>query len=201
MPETVPNHHAHHPGFHGATGLLAGLSFTVGRGPAARLAAERTGVGPGDHVVDIGCGPGTAVREARRRGATAVGVDPAPVMLRLGRLLTTGAGITWASGTAEALPLEDSTATVAWSLATVHHWQDVAQGLAEVVRVLRPGGRFLVAERRTRAGARGIASHGWTDDQAEAFAAACRTAGLVDVAVATERPRRTTILVGTARRP
>ena len=193
----VPNHHADFPGFRGLPGLVAALTFTVGRGPTARLAADLAGVGPGDQVVDIGCGPGTAVREARRRGAAATGVDPADVMLRVGRLLSRS-DITWAVGSAEDLPLPESAATVVWSLATVHHWRDVDAGLAEVRRVLEPGGRFLVTERRTSAGARGHASHGWTDDQAAAFADACRVAGLADVAVRTEQPGGTATLVVTA---
>jgi ubiquinone/menaquinone biosynthesis C-methylase UbiE len=197
MTQPVPNHHADHHGFRGVPGLLAALSFTVGRGASARLAADTTGVGPDDRVVDIGCGPGTAVREARRRGATATGVDPATVMLRVGRLLSP-AGITWAVGSAESLPLPDRAATVVWSLATVHHWRDVDAGLAEVRRVLEPGGRFLVTERRTRAGARGLGSHGWTDPQADAFADACRAAGLADVTVQTARPGGTVTLVVTA---
>jgi ubiquinone/menaquinone biosynthesis C-methylase UbiE len=200
MSAPAPNHHADYPGFRGLPGLLAALVFTVGRGPVARLAADRTEVGAGDHVVDVGSGPGTAVREARRRGATATAVDPAAVMLRVGRLLSPAAGITWARGSAEALPVPDGGATVVWSLATVHHWRDLDRGLAEVHRVLRPGGRFLVTERRVPPGARGHGSHGWIDDQAEAFAAACRTVGLADVTVSTSRPGDTTILVVTARR-
>jgi ubiquinone/menaquinone biosynthesis C-methylase UbiE len=197
----VPNHHAHHPGFRGVPGFTAALCFTVGRGAAARLAADRTGVHLGDHVVDIGCGPGTAVREARRRGATATGVDPAAVMLRVARRLSRGSGTSWLLGAAEDLPLDDGVATVAWSLATVHHWQDVAQGLAEVRRVLQTDGRFLVAERRTTPDARGLRSHGWTEAQAEAFGAACTAAGFADVDVDAARAGRTATLVVTARRP
>lgn len=197
----APNHHAGHHGFRGLPGLVAALGFAVGRGDAARLAADLAAVGPGDRVVDIGCGSGTAVREARRRGATATGMDPAPVMLRVARVLSRRRGITWAPGAAEAIPLPDAAASVAWSLATVHHWHDVGQGLAEVRRVLEPGGRFLAAERRTVPGATGLGSHGWTDDQAESFATACRDAGLGDVVVQTRTAGRTSTLVVTARRP
>jgi hypothetical protein len=49
--------------------------------------------------------------------------------------------------------------------------------------VLRPGGRFLAIERRTQPGADGLASHGWTDAQADAFADLCRGAGFADVRV------------------
>src|SRR3712207_2751108 len=91
----VPNHHADHPGFAGVTGLLMGLTMVPGRGTLARLAADLVAVAPGDHVVDVGCGPGAIAREAARRGARVTGVDPAEVMLGLARRLTRkGAPIT-----------------------------------------------------------------------------------------------------------
>lgn len=176
------NHHADYPGFAGITGFLAGLTMIVGRGHVARLAADLTNVSREDHVVDVGCGPGTAAREAARRGARVTGVDPALVMLRLAWLLThRRANITWLPGVAENLPLAEGSATVLWSIATVHHWSDVGEGLAQARRVLAPGGRLLAIERRVWAGATGLASHGWTDDQAAAFAAQCRAAGFTEV--------------------
>jgi ubiquinone/menaquinone biosynthesis C-methylase UbiE len=160
---TAVNHHAEHPGFAGITGLLAGLTMIPGRGVVARLAADLTSVSASDHVLDVGCGPGTAVREAARRGARATGIDPAPVMLWLAEALTRKhSGITWAEGTAEDLRQPGASATVLWCVATVHHWKDVGAGLVEARRVLTPGGRLLAIERRVRPGATGLASHGWT---------------------------------------
>jgi ubiquinone/menaquinone biosynthesis C-methylase UbiE len=196
----APNHHADHPGFSGVTGALTGLAFAFGRGRAANRIADLAEVSPGDRVVDIGCGPGNAVKAAARRGAFAVGVDPAPVMLRLARLLVRERNVAWHQGTAEALPLPDEGATVVWSVATIHHWQDVDQGLREVHRVLEPGGRFLGVERRSAPGATGIASHGWTDEQAEAFAEACRATGFVDVTVESQQGDRGRELVVRATR-
>jgi ubiquinone/menaquinone biosynthesis C-methylase UbiE len=181
---TAVNHHADHPGFAGLTGLLAGLIMIPGRGPIARLAADLASVSATDRVIDVGCGPGTAVREAARRGARVIGVDPAPVMLRLAEVLTRQqAGITWAEGAAEDLRQPDSSATVLWCVATVHHWKNVGVGLAEARRVLAPRGRLLAIERRVRPGATGLASHGWTEQQAQSFAAQCRAAGFGDVRV------------------
>ena len=54
-----------------------------GRGAVGRFAADLTVGLAVDQVVDLGCGPGVAAREAARRGARVTGVDPAPVMLRL----------------------------------------------------------------------------------------------------------------------
>jgi ubiquinone/menaquinone biosynthesis C-methylase UbiE len=194
-----PNHHAHHPGFSGIGGALAAIGFTVGRGATAALAVELTGAGPGDDVVDIGCGPGVAVRRAAARGAaSAVGVDPAAVMLRVARAVTRGSRrrrvVRYLDGTAEALPLPDGAASVAWSLATVHHWHDLDAGLDEVRRVLRPQGRFLAVERRAAPGATGLASHGWTDEQAHLFAERCRTAGFAGVVVDRHHPGRGHVL-------
>lgn len=186
-----PNHHADYPGFSGVFGLVAGLSMVIGRGGVARMAADLADVTAADRVVDIGCGPGAAVREAARRGAEVCGVDPAHVMLRLARLLTKGdSRITWLDGVAEALPLPDATATVVWSISTVHHWPDLEGGLAESRRVLAPGGRFLAIERRREPGTTGLASHGWTDEQAQSFAEYCRAAGFVDSRVGVQRVGR-----------
>ncbi len=181
-PSHAPNHHAHHPGFSGVGGLLAGLTMTVGRRGDAQLAVQLTGVRAGDHLVDVGCGPGTAARFAAGLGVHVTGVDPARVMLRLARRLTgSGVGITYVEGAAESLPVPDGNATVVWTIASVHHWADLAAGLAEVRRVLAPGGRFLAVERHTRPGATGHASHGWTDEQGATFADLCRAQGFDEV--------------------
>jgi ubiquinone/menaquinone biosynthesis C-methylase UbiE len=183
-PTPAVNHHADHAGFAGMTGLVVGLGMLViGRGNA-RLAVDVASVSDADRVVDIGCGPGGAARAAAQRGATVVGVDPAPMMLRLAGAVTRGqSNITWSQGTAEALPLADGWATLAWSLRTVHHWKDVTAGLAEVRRVLAPAGRFLVMERRVQPGATGLASHGWTEQQVESFQAQCRATGFDEVRI------------------
>jgi ubiquinone/menaquinone biosynthesis C-methylase UbiE len=183
-PVQAVNHHADYRGFSGVPGLLASLLFLAMGRTNARLAVDIVSVSAADHVVDIGCGPGVAVRAAARCGARATGIDPAPVMLRVARAVTRGRdGIVWAEGAAEGLPVPTGSATVVWSLATVHHWKDVTKGLAEAHRVLAPGGRVLAIERQVAPDAIGIASHGWTEQQAESFAAQCRTAGFDDVHV------------------
>src|SRR5215471_2096907 len=114
----APNHHKDHPGFAGLGGVVAALAMATRHGDDGRLAATLTGVGPLDTVVDVGCGPGGGVRKAAGRGATAIGIDPAAVMLRVARVLSTGRPrIRYLEGKAEALPLDDGTATVLWSIA------------------------------------------------------------------------------------
>lgn len=195
---SAPNHHAHYPGFAGPAGFLAGASMVLGGEGNARLAERLSELTASDAVADIGCGPGTAARRAARLGASVVGIDPAPVMLRLARLLTRRSthAVRYAKGSAEALPLPDSSVSVAWSIASVHHWADLDSALQEVRRVLKPGGRLVAIERLTRPGAKGLASHGWTPGQASAFADRCLAHGFAEAGVDRHGGgRRTTVSV------
>ena len=159
--QRAPNHHADHPGFRGVSGFLAALSMAIGRGGDARLAVRLSGLQPGQQVVDLGCGPGVAVRHAARMGAVATGVDPAPVMRHVAGLLTRStAPIRYEAGTAEDIPLGDHAVAVVWSIATVHHWTDLDAGLREVRRVLEPGGCFVAIERRVEPAREGTGATG-----------------------------------------
>jgi ubiquinone/menaquinone biosynthesis C-methylase UbiE len=196
-----PNHHAHYPGFAGPAGFLAAASMALGRQGNARLAERLSELAAGDAVADIGCGPGAAARHAARLGASVVGIDPAPVMLRAARLLTwqSRPGLRYVEGSAEALPLPDSSVSIAWSISCVHHWADVDAGLREARRVLKPGGRLVAIERLAQPGATGLASHGWTAEQASAFADRCRAHGFTAITTSQHAGgRRTTISVTAA---
>ena len=129
------------------------------------------------------------------------GIDPAPVMLRVARLLTRHpARVRYVEGVAEAIPMQDHSASIVWSIATVHHWEDIDSGLREAHRVLLPGGRLVAIERKTKPGASSHASHGWSEDHASAFIDRCREHGFADVHVeqATIGRRSTISVVGSA---
>jgi ubiquinone/menaquinone biosynthesis C-methylase UbiE len=198
----VPNHHASHGGFSGLSGLVAAVGFLSGRDDAAELASELADLEAGDRLVDVGCGPGVAVQHARSIGAEVIGVDPATVMLRVARLRWwRRPDVSWRIGTAESLPVDAGWATVVWSLATVHHWVDLAGALDEAWRVLEPSGRLVVIERRIDdTEADGVASHGWTVEQSESFAEHCRRRGFVDVTTGS-RVRDRELLHVVAHRP
>lgn len=148
------------------------------------LLVDLAAPGPGDVVLDIGCGAGAAVRRAAERGATAVGVDPSPAMVAQARRRSAGQrGVRFEVGDAAGLPLDDDSVTVALAIATYHHWPDGRAGLAEVRRVLAPGGRLLLGEKRLRR----EGGHGLTDTGAAAVADLLRTLGYQDVTVQPHR--------------
>lgn len=176
MDQLPPNHHGdNNAKFGGPIGYLCAATMILGRGGDGELVTKLAEVSETDRVLDIGCGPGTAVRIAAATGATVTGVDPAQPMLNVARLLTRirpPVGPTdWIRAGCEDIPVPNDTYSACWSLASVHHWPDLSAGLSEVRRVLRPGGRFIALEKQSPPDADGLASHGWTADQANRFTA------------------------------
>ncbi len=123
-----------------------------GEHPINHLTAERAGLSPDDYLLDIGCGSGSALRAAATivTHGELIGVDPTPAMVRISQTESAdhpGFGrMRFLLGGAEALPLPDNRVTVCWAINSLHHWQDIAQGLAEARRVIVPNGRFIVVE-------------------------------------------------------
>jgi ubiquinone/menaquinone biosynthesis C-methylase UbiE len=195
--------HSNRGEFEGVLGLLAGLAMSVGRGRSARLVADLAGVGPGDRVVDVGSGPGRLLKEAAERGAEAVGVEPSGQMRRVAGWRTPAslqARVRVLDGTAERIPLEDGTATVVSAVASFHHWADPEAGLAEVHRVLRPGGRVVLAERLARPGG-WFRHHAMTWEQGQRLVAQAERAGFSDVTAGSHALGRGRVLAVQARRP
>jgi len=97
-------------------------------------------------ILDVGCGTGRLLRKINERypNAQLIGVDPAEGMIEKARQLMTDTK--FFVGPAESLPLPDASVDLALSTFSFHHWEDQVQGVREMRRVLRPGGRFLLAD-------------------------------------------------------
>jgi ubiquinone/menaquinone biosynthesis C-methylase UbiE len=132
----------------GATLLLGGRRARLFR----RLVAV-SGARPGDRVLDIGCGTGYLTRRVARAvapGGSVTGVDPSPTVLRYARDHTTEPGCTYTEGLAEALAEPDDAYDLVVSSFAFHHIPEAvrSRAVAETHRVLRPGGRLLIADFR-----------------------------------------------------
>lgn len=116
--------------------------------PVAAHLVEFAGVGPGEKVLDVGCGTGVVAITAARRGANVSGLDLTPELLEHARDNEKIAGygkIEWTEGDAEQLPYPNESFDIV--LSQFGHMfaprPDVA--LSEMRRVLKPGGRIAFA--------------------------------------------------------
>jgi arsenite methyltransferase len=102
---------------------------------------------PGEHVLDIGAGPGflaADISAAVGADGRVFAVDPSESMRELAR--TRGAALEIRDGSTEALPLPDRAVDVAVATQVLEYVPDIPAALAEIRRVLRPGGRLLVLD-------------------------------------------------------
>jgi len=95
------------------------------------------GLGPGKTAVDLGAGTGKFTRLLLETGATTVAIEPVAAMME--RLKRDLPAVTALAGRAQQIPLPDNCAD-AVICAQAFHWFASAESLAEIHRVLRPGG-------------------------------------------------------------
>lgn len=146
------------------TGKAIRSPFALPRGLRGRIAGqimlwtnrrqrellELVRVQPGDHVLEVGYGPGALIRRLRRTPAAQIyGIDPSPEMRALA-MSTSGpdhsAGrVVLRLGTAEDTGFSDAEFDLVITVNTVAIWPDLEAGLRELYRVTRPGGRLVIA--------------------------------------------------------
>ena len=109
---------------------------------------EAVDVLPGEQVLDVACGAGTAtIAAARRTWNTVTGVDYVPELLERGRARAEAErlDVDWVEGDAEALPFDDASFDVVLSTFGVMFAPDHRRAAQELLRVCRPGGRIGLA--------------------------------------------------------
>ncbi|MGH2614784.1 MAG: class I SAM-dependent methyltransferase [Thermomicrobiales bacterium] len=128
--------------------------LTLGRGRALRdRTIELARIAPGERVLDVGCGTGEITMRAKTRTGPAgsvAGIDPSPEMIAEARRKASqgGLAIDYRVAAVEEMPFPDETFDVVLSSLMMHHLPaDLKpRALAEIRRVLKPGGRLVVVD-------------------------------------------------------
>lgn len=113
--------------------------------------AERLAVGEGDTVVDVGCGTGTEVRRLASRvgpGGRSVGIEPHAGLrgVAVERAKQEANAAEFVDAVARALPFADASVDAIRCERVLQHLPDPAEAVAEMARVLRPGGRLALVD-------------------------------------------------------
>lgn len=170
--------------------LRSEIYSLVGRNPKSnRLLPSIADLEPSHAVLDIGCGPGAAVRAAAPTVASAVGLDRSQAMIEIARRRSRRfENVEFAVGGAEQLPFPDASFDRAWTIHSFHHWEDQRLGILESLRVLRPEGRLLIVESET------TGAHGLDSNRAAELAERLRTLGFADAGVS--KPHKQLVITG-----
>jgi ubiquinone/menaquinone biosynthesis C-methylase UbiE len=121
--------------------------FSAKDGPGT--VAQASGHGPGRRCIDVGCGPGIVLEVLARRGGEVVGVDATPEMVQRAQERCRRANldnVEVLAGLCESLPFPDRHFDAVVSRTVLHHVADPHTVMAEMARVLRPGGRMVVVD-------------------------------------------------------
>jgi ubiquinone/menaquinone biosynthesis C-methylase UbiE len=125
--------------------LMRGLNQRANSAAIAALSIK-----PGDCVLELGCGPGAAIQAMSRlaQGVRVHGVDQSQVMIHQAARRNRGAlksgRVALHHGLFDNLPFDNASVDKVLAVNVAYFWQDMSQVLAEIARVLRPGGILAI---------------------------------------------------------
>lgn len=124
----------------------------------SKMIVQMANIKTGDKVLDVGCGSGNLTLTAKRysgRSGSVYGIDASAEMIDVARkkAMQTGMDAMFDVALIEKLPFEDATFNIVISRLVMHHLPDdlKRQALAEIFRVLKPGGTIFLADFQTPA--------------------------------------------------
>ncbi|MEO1007930.1 MAG: metalloregulator ArsR/SmtB family transcription factor [Planctomycetota bacterium] len=135
----------------------------------------------GQVVADIGCGTGAFAAVLAPVSGEVIAIDREPAMLEAAReRVGARSNVRFELGSAEALPLGDASVDLAVLSLVLHHADEPTRVLAEVARILRPGGRLVLVDMlaHTREELLREMGHAWAGFERSQLAAWCEDAGL-----------------------
>lgn len=100
---------------------------------------------PQDELLEVACGTGAVLLKLANRVRSAVGLDLTPAMLAAARA-DAPANVVLMEGSADSLPFDDAHFDIVVNRLSMHHFADPAACVREMARVLRPGGRLVLAD-------------------------------------------------------
>lgn len=131
------------------TAQVFGDYAVAARGAEAAKLAEMVRPGRDDHAIDIACGAGTLALRFARLVRWACGVDLTPAILSRAKNTAAKEGLSnleFTLADAHRLPFADSSLDIAVTSYALHHMPDAPRAIAEMARVVRPGGRVGVID-------------------------------------------------------
>jgi ubiquinone/menaquinone biosynthesis C-methylase UbiE len=110
--------------------------------PAWTVVLDAVAVRPGQRALDVGCGPGDLLAHLAGLGVRVAGIDPARGMIAVARALAPAADVR--HGEAADLPWDDDSFDLAIAINALHLADEAAPALAEMSRVVVPGGHVAI---------------------------------------------------------
>ncbi len=119
--------------------------LTLNRDREYALLKERLALQPDDLLLDVGSGDGFWTLRLARHCARVTGLEPGGQGLAYANTFHERPNVRYVRGAAEAMPFPDESFDKVISISSVEHFEDPVQGLREMHRVLKPGGRLAIS--------------------------------------------------------